>query len=41
MLSLQDCLDLTEISDGELAAIARHEKIPPIVALVVGLGGLA
>jgi hypothetical protein len=36
MLSLQDCLDLTEISDGELAAIARHEKIPPIVALELG-----
>jgi hypothetical protein len=36
MLSLQDCLDLTEISDGELAAIARHENIPPIVALELG-----
>ena len=36
MLSLQDCLDLTDISDGELAAIARHEKIPPIVALELG-----
>ncbi len=36
MLSLQDCLDLTELSDAELAAIARHEKIPPIVALELG-----
>lgn len=36
MLSLQDCLDLTELSDGELAAIVRHEKIPPIVALELG-----
>lgn len=36
MLSLQDCLDLTDLSDAELAAIARHEKIPPIVALELG-----
>ena len=36
MLSLQDCLDLTDLSDGELAAIARHERIPPIVALELG-----
>lgn len=36
MLSLQDCLDLTDLSEGELAAIVRHEKIPPIVALELG-----
>jgi len=36
MLSLQDCLDLSDLSDAELAAIARHEKIPPIVALELG-----
>ena len=36
MLSLQDCLDLTDLSDAELSAIARHEKIPPIVALELG-----
>ena len=36
MLSLQDCLDLSDVSDAELAAIARHEKIPPIVALELG-----
>jgi len=33
MLSLKDCLDMSEVSDAELAAIARHERIPPIVAL--------
>nr|NIS43780.1 hypothetical protein [Desulfuromonadales bacterium] len=33
---LQDCLDLSDLSDAELAAIARHEKIPPIVALELG-----
>lgn len=36
MLSLKDCLDMSEISDAELAAIARHERIPPIVALELG-----
>ncbi len=36
MLSLQDCLDLSDLSDAELAAIVRHEKIPPIVALELG-----
>lgn len=47
MLSLKDCLDMSEVSDAELAAIARHEHIPPIVALELGqkliqsAGGLA
>lgn len=36
MLSLQDCVDLSDLTDAELAAIARHEKIPPIVALELG-----
>ena len=36
MLSLKDCLDMSEVSDAELAAIARHERIPPIVALELG-----
>ena len=36
MLSLQDCLDMADLTDVELAAIARHEKIPPIVALELG-----
>ena len=35
-LTLQDCLDMSELSDAELLAIARHEKIPPIVALELG-----
>lgn len=35
-LSLQDCLDMSDLSDAELLAIARHEKIPPIVALELG-----
>ncbi len=36
MLSLKDCLDMSEVSDAELAAIARHEHIPPILALELG-----
>lgn len=35
-ISLQDCLDMSGLSDAELLAIARHEKIPPIVALELG-----
>ena len=36
MLSLRDCLDLSDLSDGELIAIVRHENLPPIVALELG-----
>ena len=36
MLSLQDCLDLSDLSEAELAAIVRHERIPPIAALEMG-----
>jgi hypothetical protein len=36
MLSLQDCLDLADVSDSEVVAICRHEHIPPIVALQLG-----
>lgn len=36
MLSLKDCLDMSEVSEAELAAIARHEHIPPILALELG-----
>jgi hypothetical protein len=36
MLNLQDCLDMADLSDAELVAVARHEKIPPIVALELG-----
>ena len=36
MLSLRDCLDMAEVTESEIAAIARHEHIPPIVALELG-----
>lgn len=36
MLSLRDCLDLADLTEDEIAAIAQHENIPPIVALELG-----
>jgi hypothetical protein len=36
MLNLRDCLDLADVTEAEIAAIARHEHIPPIVALELG-----
>ena len=36
MLNLRDCLDLADVTESEIAAIARHEHIPPIVALELG-----
>ena len=36
MLSLRDCLDLADVTEDEIAAIARHESLPPIVALELG-----
>lgn len=36
MLSLRDCLDMAEVTESEIAAIARHEHIPHIVALELG-----
>ena len=32
MLSLKDCIDLSNLSDAEVAAIAEHEHVPEIVA---------
>ncbi len=36
MLSFQDCLDLADVTESEIAAILAHEGIPPIVALELG-----
>ncbi len=36
MLSLLDCLDMADLTESEIASIARHEHIPPIVALELG-----
>ena len=36
MLTYEDCLGLCELSADEIAAIARHEHLPEIVALELG-----
>ena len=36
MLSYQDCLALSDLTDQEIAAIAEHEHVPMIVALELG-----
>ncbi|MGE4219365.1 MAG: hypothetical protein AB7G39_07950 [Alphaproteobacteria bacterium] len=36
MLSYEDCLALSELTEAEIAAIARHEHIPAIVAAELG-----
>lgn len=36
MLTLRDCLDLADLTEDEIAAIAQHENIPAIVALELG-----
>jgi len=33
MLTLYDCIGLTDVDEGELAAVALHEHLPVIVAL--------
>ncbi len=36
MLSLQDCLDMCELSEDEVLAIAHHEHLPEITAAALG-----
>ncbi|MBI3141046.1 MAG: hypothetical protein HYZ19_04195 [Rhodocyclales bacterium] len=36
MLSLQECLDLSGLSEEEIEAIAEHEHVPEIVAAEIG-----
>jgi hypothetical protein len=36
MLTLQDCIELSELTKEEILAIARHEHIPEIAALELG-----
>lgn len=36
MLSLQDCVDLSSLTEGEVAAIAEHEHLPMVVAAELG-----
>ncbi len=36
MLTYQECLDLCELEEDEIDAIAEHEKLPEITALELG-----
>ncbi len=36
MLSLQDCIALSDLTEDEVGAIAEHEHIPDIVAAELG-----
>ena len=36
MLSLQDCLDMCELSEDEVLAIAHQERLPEITAAALG-----
>jgi hypothetical protein len=36
MLTLRDCIDFSDLSEGEIAAIAEHEHVPEIVAAEIG-----
>ncbi|HEX5803249.1 MAG TPA: hypothetical protein VFY24_09495 [Azospira sp.] len=36
MLTWTDCVELSELSAEEIAAIARHEHLPEMVALELG-----
>lgn len=36
MLTLRDCLELSELSEDEVLVIAEHEHIPEIIAAELG-----
>ena len=36
MLALRDCIDMCDLTEQEVAAIAEEENLPPIVAVMVG-----
>lgn len=36
MLTYQECLDLCELEEDEIEAIAEHEKLPEITAMELG-----
>jgi hypothetical protein len=36
MLTIQDCIELSELTEEEILAIARHQHIPEMAALELG-----
>jgi S-ribosylhomocysteine lyase LuxS involved in autoinducer biosynthesis len=35
-LTLQDCIDMSDLTEEEILAIAEHEQIPEILAIELG-----
>ena len=36
MLTLKDCIDMSDLTDAEVTAIAEHEHVPEIIAAEIG-----
>lgn len=36
MLSVKECIDFSGLTDDELAVIAEHEHLPPVIAAELG-----
>ena len=36
MLTIQDCIELSDLTEDEILAIAEHENIPEMVAVELG-----
>lgn len=36
MLTMQDCIELSQLTEEEIGAIADHEHVPDIIALEIG-----
>lgn len=36
MLSIQDCIEVSELGEDEILAIAEHEHLPQLVAVEMG-----
>ncbi len=36
MLTLQDCIELSDLSEDEILAIAEHEHVPEMLAVEMG-----
>jgi len=36
MLTYEECLEMSDLSDDEIAAIAEHEHVNPMIAVALG-----
>ena len=36
MLTIRDCIDMCQLTEDEIAAVAEHEHVPDIIALEMG-----